>query len=234
MMKNISKIFILSAISILCLTALDAQAAGLSVGFGGTRISREVKSFQDIRKSSVVAQSLDYSCGPAALATLLSYYFEDKVSEEEIIKFLLLTSDLNKVKARGGFSLLDLKNFAKFKGYEVVGYQADLDFLTKINKPVLIPVSIKDYAHFVVFRGMEGNRVFLADPALGKITITKDKFLHMWQAGIGLVLTRQGEEKSDSPLSLSKKERAVAADPAQLRQSLGIHSLGQIYSQSEF
>ncbi len=218
----------------LCLFLSSLQAAPINIGVGGSTIQKEVTGFKEMRNTNVVSQSLDYSCGPAALATLLSYYFQDKVTEQEIIKFLLLNGDLNKIKAKRGFSLLDLKNFALSKGYEVVGYKMDLDFLVKLNKPVLVPVNIKEYAHFVIFRGLKGKRVFLADPALGKMTLTVDKFLKMWQGGVGLVLAKAGEEKLNAPLKLSSKEEAVASDPSSLKNILGIHSLGQIYNQNEF
>lgn len=237
MNRTFLKIFLVTLILIIEFFSLrsEAGAATLSVGLvGGSRIAKEVKSFQGIRRSNVVTQSLDYSCGPAALATLLSYYFQDKVTEKEIIGFLLLTGDLAKIKAKKGFSLLDLKSFAKLKGYEVVGYKADIEFLTKLNKPVLVPVNIKDYSHFVIFRGLKGNRVFLADPALGKMTMLVDRFLKIWQGGIGLVLAKAGEEKLASPLKLSSDEEAVVAGANQPRNLLGIDLLGNIYSQGEF
>lgn len=218
----------------LCIFLPSLWAAPINVGVGGSTIQKEVTGFKEMRNTNVVNQSLDYSCGPAALATLLSYYFQDKVTEQEIIRFLLLTGNLNKIKARKGFSLLDLKNFALSKGYEVVGYKMDLDFLVKLNKPVLIPMNIKEYAHFVIFRGLKGKRVFLADPALGKMTVSLDKFLKMWQGGIGLVLAKAGEEKLNSTLKLSSQEQAVASDTSSLKNILGIHSLGQIYNQNEF
>ncbi len=209
------------------------EAAAIDVGIG-TSIKKPVKSLKDIKSQNVVSQTLDYSCGPASLATILSYYFQDEVTEEEIIKSLLITTDLRKVKQRKGFSLLDLKNFAKLKGYEVVGYRMDLEYLVGLDKPVLIPVNIKDYSHFVIFRGLKGGRVFLADPALGNMTMASEKFLKIWQGGIGLVLSKSGEENINSPLKLTEKEKAIFANPMAVRRILGINSLGNIYSQGEF
>jgi len=108
----------------------NSLAFSLDIGISGVRIKKNLTNFKEIKTQNVVTQTLDYSCGPASLATLLSYYFQDKVTEEEIIKFLLLTTDLKKVKQKKGFSLLDLKNFAKYKGYQVVGYKMDLEYLS--------------------------------------------------------------------------------------------------------
>jgi uncharacterized protein len=46
--------------------------------------------------------------------------------------------------------------------------------------PLMVPVSALGYNHFVVFRGVMGNRVLVADPAWGNRTMTIDKFQRMW------------------------------------------------------
>jgi predicted double-glycine peptidase len=44
----------------------------------------------------------------------------------------------------------------------------------------MVPVNAFGYNHFVVFRGIHGTRVLLADPAWGNRTMTIEKFQHMW------------------------------------------------------
>jgi len=181
------------------------------------------------------AQSLDYSCGPAALATLLSYYFGDKITEVDILEVLLTTCDIDKVKAKQGFSLLDLKRFAQARGYKVVGYKMDLEFLVELDKPVLIPVSIKDYSHFVIFRGLKGNRVFIADPVLGNMTMRYEKFEKIWEGGIGLVLNKEGEEALEhSPLRINGEEGGVFADSTSVQRLFGVNSLGRLFADGDF
>ena len=46
--------------------------------------------------------------------------------------------------------------------------------------PLMVPVNALGYNHFVVFRGIIGNRVLVADPAWGNRTMTTDKFQRMW------------------------------------------------------
>jgi predicted double-glycine peptidase len=46
--------------------------------------------------------------------------------------------------------------------------------------PIMVPVDALGYNHFVVFRGVMGNRVLVADPAWGNRTMTIDKFQRMW------------------------------------------------------
>lgn len=209
----------------------DAFAIQLSIG---AKINKPVKNLKAIKKRNIVSQSLDYSCGPASLATLLSYYFRDKVTEKQIIKFLILNTDLGKVKERKGFSLLDLKNFAVMRGYKVQGYKMDLEYLVSLKRPVLIPINIKDYSHFVIFRGLKGDRVFIADPALGNMTMRVEKFMKLWRDGIGLVVTKVNKRIKAAPLNLTKEEKAVFADPALVRKIFGVDAIGQIYADGEF
>ena len=57
--------------------------------------------------------------------------------------------------------------------------QLDLEALVA-HAPVMVPVNALGYNHFVVFRGVVGDRVLLADPAWGNRTMTKRKFESMW------------------------------------------------------
>jgi predicted double-glycine peptidase len=57
--------------------------------------------------------------------------------------------------------------------------QLDLRDLIE-RAPIMVPVDALGYNHFVVFRGVMGNRVLVADPAWGNRTMTVDKFQRMW------------------------------------------------------
>jgi len=200
----------------------------------GANINKPVKNLKEIKSKYVVKQSMDYSCGPASLATLLSYYFADTITEQEIIKYLLLTTDLEKVEERKGFSLLDLKNFAQMRGYTVTGYRMDLEYLVSLDKPVLIPIDIKDYTHFVIFRGLKGDRVFLADPALGNVTMKVERFLSLWRTSVGLVVSKPNKRFINSPLEVTEEEKAIFADPEFVRKIFGVDAIGKIYGDGEF
>jgi predicted double-glycine peptidase len=83
---------------------------------------------------------LDYSCGAAALATLLRYYFGDDTSEREILDILTarLSKEEQRRKARRGFSLLDLKQVAQLKGYQAAGFKLTIEQLTQLATPVMV------------------------------------------------------------------------------------------------
>jgi hypothetical protein len=45
--------------------------------------------------------------------------------------------------------------------------------------PLMVAVNALGYNHFVVFRGVMGDRVLVDDPAWGNRTMTIDKFQRM-------------------------------------------------------
>jgi hypothetical protein len=73
------------------------------------------------------------------------------------------------------------------------------DFLERA--PLMVPVNALGYNYFVVFRGVMGNRVLLADPAWGNRTMTIDKFQRMWldyvepMSHVGFAITPAGGRK---------------------------------------
>jgi len=146
--------------------------------------ARQVKSLLEMRHERVVIQQWDLSCGAAALGTLLNYQYGDMVSEKEIAKGLMRRDIYVKnpllVNLRQGFSLLDLKRYVESRGYRGVGYgKLTLGDLVE-RAPLMVPIRVYGYNHFVIFRGVRGNRVLLADPAWGNRTMTVDRFLDAW------------------------------------------------------
>jgi hypothetical protein len=143
-----------------------------------------VRSLLEMRHDRVVVQQWDLSCGAAALATILNYQHDDPISEREIARGLIHREEYVEnptlVRFRHGFSLLDLKRYVDRRGYEGMGYgQLTLDDLIE-RAPIMVPVRFNGYNHFVVFRGMRGNRVLLADPAFGNRTMLAEQFVAAW------------------------------------------------------
>ncbi|MDD5730344.1 MAG: C39 family peptidase [Candidatus Omnitrophica bacterium] len=176
-------------------------------------LRKKVKSIRELRDQNVVKQSTDYSCGAAGLATILNYHFNDPISENEIILGILRTTNLAKVKQRKGFSLLDLKKFVESRGYKVTGYKMDIDFLRKLDIPVLVPIKFKEYRHFIIVKAVVGDRVFVADPSMGNMSMKINCFNGIWQDGVGMVIERKGEKdpflSRMSSLRLKKEDLKV-------------------------
>lgn len=166
-----------------CAVAVAAllAAAGPALAEGG---SRAVTSLLEMRREQVVVQEWDLSCGAAALTTILNNQFQDPVSEREVALGLMgraaYVKNPDLVNRRFGFSLLDLKRYADGRGYLGVGYGGmNLDDLVE-RAPVIVPVRLNGYNHFVVFRGLYRDRVLLADPAWGNRTLPRGKFVDAW------------------------------------------------------
>ena len=185
------------------------ESSAISINIGGLRLKKPVKSMKEIKLTNVVKQSLDYSCGPAGLAIMFNYYLGHPITEKEIIQTLLKTTSLEKVRRRNGFSLLDLKRFVQFKGYKVVGYKMDAEFLKELDTPVLVPITFKKYRHFVVVKDVIGDRVFFADPTAGNMIMKVDRFVSIWREGIGLVVEDETRKIDSYPLQVKKNEANV-------------------------
>ena len=178
-------------------------------------------TLKELRDQNIVKQQLDYSCGAAALATLMTGYFGEKTSEKEILELLSirlrkLTEEEISHKKLMGFSLLDLKYVAEQKGYRAAGYRLTLDQLRQLVAPVIVFVRPFGYQHFAVLRGMAGDRAFLADPARGNLSMSLARFSDEY-GGAVFVLGRSGEEKIITyPLALSWPGDYVRSDPRRI------------------
>jgi predicted double-glycine peptidase len=171
-----------------------------------TMLAHPRHSLKQLRDQYVVKQQLDYSCGSAALATLMIYYFGHQTSEPAILKMLFepMSEEERKEKSQRGFSLLDLKHVANRMGFQAEGFRLSADQLVQLSAPVIVYLEAEGYKHFAVYRGMSWRRVYLADPARGNLRLSRERFLEEWQ-GIIFALGRDGEESiKDYPLSVQQ------------------------------
>jgi predicted double-glycine peptidase len=173
---RVSKVFIV-ALTASIISTLSATARTVSL--------------KEIREAGVVIQKWDTSCGAAALATVLTYTFNDPVSEREVANGLLRQTEPLKVRHRGGFSLLDMKRYAAERGYRAIGFRGmSFDDIRYLDGPI-VPIRLNGYNHYVVFKGLtpEGE-IHLADPAFGNRTISRKKFEEAWMDGLAFVMLR--------------------------------------------
>ncbi|MCH4248461.1 MAG: C39 family peptidase [Acinetobacter populi] len=128
----------------------------------------------------IVRQAYDYSCGSAALTTLLNGYAGTNLTEKQTMDGLLRYGEYARIIERRSFSLLDMKRFVTALGYSSGGYRAELKDLIALDKPVIVPIAYAGFKHFVVYKGYSEGRIYVADPALGNISFNADRFAEIW------------------------------------------------------
>jgi uncharacterized protein len=186
-----------------------AQGASWNVPASAKEAVVKRHTLKELRDQYVVKQQLDYSCGAAALATLMVHYYGENTSEKGILELLntrleTMTEEERARKKRIGFSLLDLKIVAQQKGYQAAGFELSVDQLPQLLAPVIVYVRPFGYHHFAVLRGVAGDHVYLADPGRGNLRMSMERFLDEW-SGVVFVLGKAGEEKiTHYPLALSR------------------------------
>jgi predicted double-glycine peptidase len=158
----------------------------------GFPMRRSVVTYRDQRFRSVVRQRYDFSCGAAALATLLRFYYDDPVDELDVIVEMLEGGDADRIRTEG-FSLLDMKYFAEKRGYETRGFRIGPEVLERLAIPAVTLIDTRGYKHFVVIKAAENGMVYVADPARGQRRMSKRDFLDEWQNVVFFVAAKRDD-----------------------------------------
>ncbi|WP_410961153.1 C39 family peptidase, partial [Salmonella sp. SAL4457] len=101
---------------------------------------------------NVIRQAYDYSCGSAALTTLLDYYLGRNLEERQVMEGLLRYGEADKIVQRRGFSLLDMKRYVESMGMRARGYRIEAAQLEQLKIPAIVLMEIRGYKHFVVLQ----------------------------------------------------------------------------------
>ena len=190
-------------------------------GAAGATGTKQIRTLKDLRGDGVVRQRWDISCGAAALSTLLTYDFKDNTPETSIVVWILHRSDPARVRARGGFSLLDLKRFAQARGYGAEGFSGmTLEELAAQKSSVITPIRVKGFDHFVVVKGVVGDRVLLADPGFGNLTMKSSRFMELWKNGIVFVV-HPPDERMQVPKNMAAAARLMP-DETLISRTIGV------------
>ncbi len=157
------------------------SALGLALLCGpDVHAERPVRSLLEYRTGNLIRQQWDNSCAAASLATVLTFELRRPVTERQVAAGLLRQTDELKVRTRGGFSLLDMKRYLNDIGLDGDGYaEMTLDDLGEMA-PMIVPLHLYGYDHFVIVRGVSGNQVDIGDPAFGNYRMPNALFLRRW------------------------------------------------------
>jgi len=166
---------------------------GIDIGVNQSMIVKEnIKPLSEIQNQNIVKQSYDYSCGSAALATLLKYHLGENLTERQVLRGMMEYGNKANIAERRAFSLLDMKKFVEKLGYQGIGYKAEFNDLLELKEPCILPIQFSGYRHFTVLKGFRNGHVFLADPFRGNTSYTIDEFSKMWYENIIFLVQSKG------------------------------------------
>ncbi|MDP2226004.1 MAG: C39 family peptidase [Moraxellaceae bacterium] len=159
----------------------------------------------------IVHQAYDYSCGSAALTTVLNGYLGRQFSEKQVMDGLLKFGETEKIVQRRGFSLLDMKRLVTALGHPSGGYKGSFEDLKKLDHPAIVPIHYAGFKHFVVVKKYHNGRVFVADPALGNISFAEARFEEVWDNNVMFIVFPNGF-KPHTDLELTEADMRYVDD----------------------
>jgi uncharacterized protein len=214
--------------AVLGVAAFAAAALGAASAHAGA-----VRSLLEARHQNVVIQEWDSSCGAAALATVLRYQLGDPVTERSVAVGMLRGVAPERVRARGGFSLLDMKRYAQARGFEAEGYAGLTRGQLLRLAPAIVPIRSFGGDHFVVFRGVVNGQAVVADPAFGNRSESFAAFESKWKDRLAFVVQAPGSR--GNRLRATPRDLLRAGDEAQrfdeaLPRPLGDYQMANVFA----
>jgi uncharacterized protein len=178
---------------IACLAAQLVCAGSIDLPYQvGGAYSIPATSIREARFTATIRQQYDFSCGSAALATLLTHHYKHPVSEDRVFETMFRNGDQDKIRVEG-FSLLDMKRYLEDLGFEADGFEEPIEKLAAVNIPAIVLINTAGYNHFVVVKGLRNGRVLLGDPAGGTRAMTVAAFHTVWTNQVLFVITNRQE-----------------------------------------
>lgn len=167
-------------------------SVGLSVFLTNIDGDVPVRSIRELRFLTTIRQQYDYSCGSAALATLLTHHYGIPTREDDVLRDMIAHGDPEVIRQQG-FSLLDMQRYLERRGLRSNGFRLPLQRYAELRVPAVALINNDGYRHFVVVRGMDEDRVLIADPNLGGRTLSRSEFEAIWNGVMFFVLDRVEE-----------------------------------------
>lgn len=146
---------------------------------GSILSAEEFETWVERRDHGVVRQERDFSCGLAALATILSWSVGESVTESELLRELLVQLETSTPRsiAQGGVSFADLARLAAGRGHSVLGVEVPVAAFTTLRRPAIVALQADGQAHFSVLRAVDEDKVvWLADPTWGNRRLSMRQF----------------------------------------------------------
>lgn len=130
-------------------------------------------------KYAWIRQQSSEDCAAASLAIVLKHYKKN--------------IQINRVREAigtqmSGTNLLGLKRGAECLGFIAKGFQAQPEWLDKLENETLPAILYWEGYHFVVLLAKEGEKFVLSDPGMGVRYVDKNELLESWQGKLALLL----------------------------------------------
>lgn len=158
---------------------------------------RQPVSMRELRAGATQIQSHEYTCGAAALATVLTSLGKP-MTEKEVLDSIFSDTIPVRMNEQGEAEIppltaADLQKGARKAGFKVVSLQAAdgreaLEVLAKL-RPIICRIYLyEEFLHFVVVRGIDNGWVSLSDPAYGNVRVPVSQFDKVWKSGDRVLL----------------------------------------------
>ena len=157
-----------------------------------------------MKKFPIFIQPDNMDCGPTCLRMVAKHY--NRLISIQKLRSLSETT-------RNGSSLKGISEAAEKIGFRTLGVKIDLK---KIEEEAPFPcIVFWNQSHFVVVYKIKKDKVFIADPAHGLLTYSKQEFIENWigkhatettEEGIVLLLEPTAKLTEKEEDDLAKKE----------------------------
>lgn len=180
-----------------------------TVGGGPITQSVQIEPFEVLKYRHIVRQAYDYSCGSAALVTIMNFDLGVVVTEQQAMEGMMQQGEKEKIIARRGFSLLDMKRYLVSVGIEAAGFRGEVNDLLNLENPALVPIDFGGSKHFVVLRGVRNGLAYIADPSAGNLVFSLSKFASLWDRNTFFIVYPPKGTLALHQLALSDQELGV-------------------------
>lgn len=192
----------LHIISVMVLTSWGAFATTGFLSFQTLTGSIPVTHWKALRDRDIEKQDEDYSCGSAAVATILRSFYHQQVTEKDILAHVI------KMGEDGTASFADLEQAVAHYDFKAIGLHVSFAQLKQLKIPALVYLQYREKDHFSVVRGIaDDGRVRLGDPSWGNRTFSSYQFKQMW-------LTSQQGTQGKVLLLIPQKDKNITPNHA--------------------
>ncbi len=172
--------------------------------------SLDRKSYLQLSFENSERQISEFSCGFAAVTTVLRTFFEINISQEKLMEEY--GNDL--LKEHRGISFLDMKKISELYNLTAIGFSVNFsafeEFVTYSKVPVIVH-EMKDKkdinsGHFIIVLGEKENYFYILDPTYGEQYVSKSSLKKTMTGNILLILPPDSSPDKDTLVSYSHKK----------------------------